>query len=210
MSQHPDYRSGTSPQREKTMSEKMTREGAAEASIDDLERGTLEHYARISLVAHEWNNQVPQAISAWYAAKRASPQPEQPTSDNAELPGMLAIAKGVAEQTWPHTMDAQVWAAQFNETLVKLGHQPFDPGWLIGWFANAIMAGYDTAQQRAAALSAAQPQAREDRRDAERYRWLRINANKLGVQFPSLNGPTQLDASIDSAMQAERIKAAKR
>ena len=62
-----------------------------------------------------------------------------------ELPGMLAVAKGVAEQTWPHTMDAAVWAAEFVKR-----YPGFDEGEAIGWFANAIMAGYDTAQQRAA------------------------------------------------------------
>lgn len=65
-----------------------------------------------------------------------------------ELPGMLAVAKGVAEQKFPHTMDAQVWAREFNEVLKRNGVPPFDPGFLIGWFANAIMAGYDTAQAR--------------------------------------------------------------
>lgn len=66
-----------------------------------------------------------------------------------DLPGSLALAQAVSKGEWPHTMDAQVWAKEFNSTLVKLGHQPFDTGWLIGWFANAIMAGYDTAQSRA-------------------------------------------------------------
>jgi hypothetical protein len=60
-----------------------------------------------------------------------------------ELPGMLALAKGVAEQRWPHTMDAAVWAAEF----VKL-NPGADEGLMLSWFANAIMAGYDTAQSR--------------------------------------------------------------
>ena len=45
------------------------------------------------------------------------------------------------------TMDAQVWAEEFNNVLVKKGEQPFDPGFLIGWFSNAIMCGYDHAKQ---------------------------------------------------------------
>jgi hypothetical protein len=65
--------------------------------------------------------------------------------DDDDLPGMLALAKGVAEQRFPHTMDAQIWAAEF----VKL-NPGADEGNMIGWFANAIMAGYDTAQHRAA------------------------------------------------------------
>ena len=43
--------------------------------------------------------------------------------------------------------DARRWAKEFNETLIKLGHQPHDRDFLIAWFANAIMAGYDNANQ---------------------------------------------------------------
>lgn len=39
--------------------------------------------------------------------------------------------------------DARVWAEEFNVAAVKLGYEPMDEGWLIAWFANAIMAGYD-------------------------------------------------------------------
>lgn len=67
---------------------------------------------------------------------------------NDELPGMLAVAKGIAEQRWPHTMDAKVWADEF----VKLNPSA-DHGLMLGWFANAIMAGYDTAQSRAGIAS---------------------------------------------------------
>jgi len=63
-----------------------------------------------------------------------------------ELPGMLAVAKGVAEQRWPHTMDARVWADEFAKV-----HPEIDQGLMLGWFANAIMAGYDTANARSAA-----------------------------------------------------------
>lgn len=47
------------------------------------------------------------------------------------------------------TFDARTWAKSFNETLVALGYQPHDEGWLIGWFANSIMCGYDEASRRA-------------------------------------------------------------
>lgn len=60
-----------------------------------------------------------------------------------DLPGMLAVAQGVANQTFPHTMDARVWAREFATK-----HPGADEGDMIGWFANAIMAGYDTAQSR--------------------------------------------------------------
>ena len=40
-------------------------------------------------------------------------------------------------------IDAQAWAKEFNISLAKQGIQPLDTGYLIGWFANALMAGYD-------------------------------------------------------------------
>lgn len=40
-------------------------------------------------------------------------------------------------------IDAKVWAEEFNTSLANQGIQPLDPGFLIGWFANALMAGYD-------------------------------------------------------------------
>jgi hypothetical protein len=45
-------------------------------------------------------------------------------------------------------MDGKLWADEFNRTAISLGYQSMDEGWLIGWFCNAIMAGYDTAQRR--------------------------------------------------------------
>ncbi len=47
------------------------------------------------------------------------------------------------------SMDARVWAKEFNRILVTKGEQPYDESWLISWFANAIMAGYDEAIRRA-------------------------------------------------------------
>lgn len=77
--------------------------------------------------------------------------------DDDELPGMLALAKGVAEQRWPHTMDAQVWAEEFCKLFHPVARDLSRPamnereaeGLMLGWFANAIMAGYDTANARA-------------------------------------------------------------
>lgn len=60
-----------------------------------------------------------------------------------ELDGMAAVVDGVAKQVWPHTMDAQVWAEKFCEQFPGV-----DKGVMLGWFANAIMAGYDTARSR--------------------------------------------------------------
>lgn len=63
-----------------------------------------------------------------------------------ELPGMLAVAKGVAEQSFPHTIDAQVWCNEFKKQHPVPGEDT-----MLVWFANAIMAGYDTANARRSA-----------------------------------------------------------
>lgn len=41
------------------------------------------------------------------------------------------------------SMDAVDWTKGLNAVLVDHNEQPIDPGLLIGWFANAIMFGYD-------------------------------------------------------------------
>ena len=85
--------------------------------------------------------------------------------DKDDLPGMLAVAKGVAEQTWPHTVDAQMWAKEFVKQ-----YPGFDEGEAIDWCANAIMAGYDTAQSRAAdALSRSRDGAHVHAQDAQNW-----------------------------------------
>jgi hypothetical protein len=41
-------------------------------------------------------------------------------------------------------LDGAKWAAEFRTTALRLGYSDMDEGWLIGWFANAIMAGCDS------------------------------------------------------------------
>jgi len=44
------------------------------------------------------------------------------------------------------TLDAEVWASAFMQ--VMRAHSPLmDKGFMIGWFANAIMTGYDCAKR---------------------------------------------------------------
>lgn len=45
-------------------------------------------------------------------------------------------------------MDGVKWATEFKRVAERLGHHSMDEGWLIGWFCNAIMAGYDDAERR--------------------------------------------------------------
>lgn len=86
----------------------------------------------------------------------------QDDKNDQDLPGMLAVAKGVAEQRWPHTMDAAKWAEEFVKSYHPVGKDLSRPAMnareaeelMLGWFANAIMAGYDTAQARSATTSA--------------------------------------------------------
>lgn len=40
-------------------------------------------------------------------------------------------------------VDAAKWAESFRQHAVKLGYSDMDLGWLIGWFANPIMAMHD-------------------------------------------------------------------
>lgn len=49
------------------------------------------------------------------------------------------------EKEFKKTMDARDWKEGLNTVLVNHGEQPVDPELLIGWFANAIMFGYDEA-----------------------------------------------------------------
>lgn len=79
------------------------------------------------------------------------------SSEDQELPGMLALAKGVQEGAWPHTMDAQVWARKWLEITKDKPEVATDEGAMIGWFANAIMAGYDTACMRSNASVHGEP-----------------------------------------------------
>ena len=50
---------------------------------------------------------------------------------------------------FPQTMDARVWAREWLKAIKEYPSIPFDEGTMIGWFANAIMAGYDEAERKA-------------------------------------------------------------
>lgn len=66
---------------------------------------------------------------------------------------MLGVMQGVSKQRWPHTMDAATWADEWIKLTHNMGRDAFnDKGYMIGWFANSIMAGYDTADMRGGKL----------------------------------------------------------
>jgi len=58
---------------------------------------------------------------------------------------------------WPlPSFDARDWARAFCDVVIEKGfrpEQPEDEGWIISWFANALMRGYDEHASRVAALN---------------------------------------------------------
>jgi hypothetical protein len=131
---------------------------------------------------------------------------DTPTVEIDERPGMLAVMEGTREQRWPHTMDAVVWADKWLEITKDKTREDFnDRDWMISWFANAIMAGFDTANMRNAESALAERQrAADDARDARRYRWLR-DEYTWEAPPPGYDWETgeSLDAAIDRAMSAQ-------
>lgn len=69
-------------------------------------------------------------------------------SEKVELPGMLSLVKATRAQKWPHTMDAQEWVAEWMKAVKANPTIHTDEGTMLAWFANAIMAGFDTANAR--------------------------------------------------------------
>lgn len=53
---------------------------------------------------------------------------------------------------WP-SFDAKDWAEAFCKIATNLGYKdsegkPIDEGWMISWFANSLMRGFDEANER--------------------------------------------------------------
>lgn len=71
-----------------------------------------------------------------------------------EPDGMLALSLAVAGRRWPHTDDARTWADRWIEAVGKNPAIATDRGTMIGWFANAIMAGHDVAMAKQATTTA--------------------------------------------------------
>lgn len=54
----------------------------------------------------------------------------------------------MSDSKLPGSIDARDWAKEWLETIAKRPGIPTDEATMISWFANAIMAGYDTALAR--------------------------------------------------------------
>lgn len=95
------------------------------------------------------------AVNPRHAPHEASPGVTA-GADAAQAPAEDAHVKGETDGQMLERlgMDGVKWAAEFRTTALRLGYSDMDEGWLIGWFCNAIMAGYDrsAAQAREAAL----------------------------------------------------------
>lgn len=59
--------------------------------------------------------------------------------------GMSALQAAIQEQRWPQSMDASVWAKEWMKAITENPAIAMDETCMVGWFAHAIMAGYDTA-----------------------------------------------------------------
>ncbi len=63
--------------------------------IEEQCEATLRHYEHVATVAHEWSNQVPQAIRAWYAAKATA------LSADARIDGLIERLEDSDEKLSP-------------------------------------------------------------------------------------------------------------
>jgi hypothetical protein len=90
------------------------------------------------------------------------------TAEDEGPDGMVALGLAVQAGQWPHTMDAMVWADEFCKRFPPVSRED-----ALGWFANAIMAGYDTAQMRLSAdnarLTAELAEARREMEKCSQY-----------------------------------------
>lgn len=117
-----------------------------------------------------WDDETEEARHAYRADAKAAIEAMEMASDVAaydeakrklasgedEIAGPLReVSDTLIEETDPQMlqrlgMDGHLWAKEFNKYAAKLYPSvSLDEGWLIGWFCNAVMAGYDEAERRA-------------------------------------------------------------
>lgn len=79
--------------------------------------------------------------------------------DHAEFEAEHANMKPEDRPDWPlPSFDAQDWAKAFCKISTKLGYKdaegkPVDESWMVTWFANALMRGFDEHAARSAKSS---------------------------------------------------------
>ena len=79
--------------------------GPCEASIDDLERGALQHYEEISDKACHWSSAIPRAIKFYYAAQRAAPSDTRRTYEDGLQAAHDACEKELLEDAADNAED---------------------------------------------------------------------------------------------------------
>jgi hypothetical protein len=84
-------------------------------------------------------------IGAWVGDNTPIFVDDEPQEEDGPFESIKKFGGGFGNdgKKWPQTMDANVWAIEF----CKL-NSASDHGTMIGWFANAIMIGFDTANWR--------------------------------------------------------------
>ena len=77
-----------------------------------------------------------------------TPNAVTPNADSGGHPDR--VVERISEAELVGTFDAQVWAEQFMDIFggKRIGEDGPDTGTMIGWFANAIMAGWDEHARR--------------------------------------------------------------
>lgn len=130
----------------------------------------VEHPAdmKIGIGIEDWQNACQERIDeAEVADEPLAPTPQQTVGGEEYEPRlryagpMMLPYRGIrppagessAEMLQRLGTDAQLWAKEFHEKILgeiqNLGYSPcLAPDSLIGWFANAIMAGYDQGYRR--------------------------------------------------------------
>ena len=91
------------------------------------------------------------------SATTTTPPPAPTPADDDGPDGMLAYLLAIRspdrnDPNWPlPSFDARDWAEAFCKIAAGQGHPGIDEGWMISWFANALMRGYDEANMRRSA-----------------------------------------------------------
>ncbi len=124
--------------------------GPVQASLDDLERGALQHYEEVSAKSHSWMNVIPKAIKAYYAAQRSETAPkDQRSGMQAMLERSADVISGRAEAQRCVAAPKIVHRPDFHCPTCNLGY--FGPHWEqvdgkwkhVGRACKGTPSGYD-------------------------------------------------------------------
>lgn len=112
-------------------------------------------------------------------------------------------------QNWPiQSFDAHDWAQEFQRIALTLGYSKMDEGWLITWFANAIMRGYDEHLHRSTLPRAAESESGYAASLRQQAAWIReaLDAQSNPLQRIGMEDidTDELDAS---AAHIEKLEA---